>query len=374
MNSKYYNILRVNENTCKILLYGCVSSFKEDVNSKGFAVDFANAEATYENIEIRINSAGGDVFEGVAIFNMIRASEANVTIYIDGLAASIAGIIAMCGKPVKMNRYAMLMLHRVSGGSYGNADKIHQAAQDMEKVEGILINILSESMGITSDEIKTKYMDGNDHWISAEEAKAAGLVNEIYDGAKVVLPKTGEINAEKLANTFNNLLIHKQMKILWKKLGLKNEADEAQAVSAVEQFEAELQSANDLNKTQQTEIAALKARIQTFEDKAKADRDQQITALLDSAVQNGKIQETQRQTFKAMLDNDFDNGKAVIEAIQAPQRMIDMINTQNQGERKDWTFSDYQRRDPRGLETLKAEAPDVFKALYKNEFGTEINI
>ena len=54
--------------------------------------------------------------------------DADVTIYIDGLAASIAGIIALCGKPLYMNKYARIMLHRVSGGSYGNADELRKAA------------------------------------------------------------------------------------------------------------------------------------------------------------------------------------------------------------------------------------------------------
>jgi ATP-dependent Clp endopeptidase proteolytic subunit ClpP len=374
MNS-YYNILPVSADTCKILLYGLVSSYKEDVNSRGFATEFAEAERQYDNIDVRINSAGGDVFEGIAIFNTLRASQKNVTIYIDGVAASIAGIIALCGKSVKMNRHAMMMLHRVSGGSYGDADKMKRAAGDMEKVESVLVNILAERMGIENDKVMSTYMDGQDHWLTATEALELGLVNEIYDGAKVSLPK-GQIKnkALEIYNQFSNILTPKQMKILWNKLGLKNEAGEDEALKAVEQLQAELQTERTNSDSQKQEIESLKARIKTFEDQVKAERVQQIDTILTNAVKSGRIQEAQKPTFKAILENDFDNGKAAIESITPQQRMIDMLNKSPQGERKDWSFTDYQRKDPKALATMKAETPDVFKALYKNEFGTDINI
>lgn len=371
----YFNILPVSADTCKILIYGLVSSYSEDVNSRSFATEFSEAERMYENIEVRINSAGGDVFEGIAIFNTIRASNSNVTIYIDGVAASIAGIIALCGKPVKMNRYAMMMIHRVSGGGFGDAGKMKRAAEDMEKVEGVLVNILSERMGLEADEVMSGYMDGEDHWITADEALELGLVNEIYDGAQVSIPNEKSKNkAIEIFNQFNNVLKPIQMKILWSKLGLKNEAGEDEAVKALEKLEADLQTERANSEAHKKEIAALKARIKTFEDQAKADREKQIDTILANAVESGRIQEAQKPTFKAILENDFENGKAAIESIQPQQRMIDVINSGNQGPRKDWSFSDYQQKDPKALATMKAETPDVFKALYKQEFGTDINI
>lgn len=382
MTDKYYNILPVDADTCKILLYGYVSSYSEDVNSKSFANEFAEAESKYNNIQIRINSGGGDVFEGIAIFNTIRASSKNITIYIDGVAASIAGIIALCGKPVKMNRYSMLMLHRVTGGGWGDADKMRKSADDMEKVEGVLVDIMANATGMTVDEVKKQYMDGTEHWFTADEALRGGLVNEVFYGVKVDPPtgiinnvSTGSNRVKLFFNQFNTLLTQQKMKILWQKLGLKNESDEAEAVNAVEKLEADLAAERASSEAYKKEIGDLKKKLQAFEDKAAADRKAQIDTILTDAVKTGRIQEAQKPAFKALLEKDFENGKSAIEGLHVQNRMIDLLNAKSQNDPfKDYTFSDYQKKAPKALATMKAENPDEFKALYKAEFGKEPKI
>lgn len=97
---------------------------------------------------------GGEVYSGIAIFNALRGSKADVNIYIDGIAASIASVIASCGKPVHMSRYARLMVHSVSGGCYGNKDEIRQCVDEIESLEETLADIYAARCKKTKDEIK----------------------------------------------------------------------------------------------------------------------------------------------------------------------------------------------------------------------------
>ena len=117
--------------TATILLYGDVGD-GEKVDSGRVVSELLALSSTYQHIAVRINSRGGDVFEGVAIYNALRQADGDVKIYVDGLAASIAAVIALCGKPLYMSPYAKLMLHNVSGGTYGNAEELRQVASQRE--------------------------------------------------------------------------------------------------------------------------------------------------------------------------------------------------------------------------------------------------
>lgn len=375
--ARYYNIHATSADTCKILLYGIISSYSEDVNSRGFANDFADAENRYKNINVHINSNGGEVFEGIAIFNIIRNSAANITIYIDGVAASMAAIIALCGKPVKMNRYAMLMLHRASGGGYGNATDMARAAADMEKVENILVDILAEGMAIEPDEVKALYMDGQDHWITADEALKAGIITEIFDGVKVKLPADvdNKNKAQVYYNQYNHLLTEPNtMKNLFQKLGLKNEANEDEAVKAIDSIQVAADTEKSRADALEAENKTLKDKVANFEQAEKQAHAAAIENMLTSAIGTGRIKPDHKATYQAILEKDFDNGKTIIESLPAMRRMVNEIGEPSNDQRKDWTFNDYQRKAPKELVAMKANDPERFKALYKNEYGNEIKL
>ena len=98
---------------CCILLYGDIGEYDDNVRSGDIARELLEAEALTGKVDVRINSNGGEVYSGIAIFNALKNSKADITIYVDGIAASMASVIALCGKPVQMSRYARLMLHSV---------------------------------------------------------------------------------------------------------------------------------------------------------------------------------------------------------------------------------------------------------------------
>ena len=133
---KFFN-MKFDEHTCTVYLYGDIGDYY-DVSSGDVARELADAEAKCERINVRINSNGGDVFSGIAIFNLLRNSKADIRIYIDGVAASMASVIALCGKPVEMSKYARLMLHSVSGSCYGNKKEMQRCVAEIESLEDTL--------------------------------------------------------------------------------------------------------------------------------------------------------------------------------------------------------------------------------------------
>ena len=176
---KFFNIIP-GEDACCILLYGDIGDYDGNVRSGDIARELLEAEALSGRIDVRINSNGGEVYAGIAIFNALKNSKADITIYVDGIAASMASVIALCGKPVQMSRYARLMLHSVQGGCYGNKEEMRGCIREIESLEDTLCEMYAARMGKDKEEIRSLYFDGKDHWLRADEALALGLVNAVY--------------------------------------------------------------------------------------------------------------------------------------------------------------------------------------------------
>lgn len=165
-----------------IYLYGNVGS-GEKVDSERVTQELTELEHKTSEIQIRINSQGGEVYEGIAIFNALRRSTANITIYIDGVAASIAAVIALCGKPLKMAQNSRLMLHNVSGGTFGTAEELIATANEIKALEDTLAVMVSARCRMTPEAFKSKYFNGKDNWLTADECVKMGLATDIYENS-----------------------------------------------------------------------------------------------------------------------------------------------------------------------------------------------
>jgi ATP-dependent Clp protease protease subunit len=158
------------------------------------------------DITVRINSGGGDVFAGVAIHSMLKRHQANVTVYIDGLAASIASIIAMAGDKVIMPKGSMMMIHNPWSFTGGDANDFRKMADTLDAIRDSMIPIYADKTGMTSEEI-IALLDA-ETWLSAEEAVEMGFATEVEDSLKVaasVQGKTAIINGVEVdLNKFLN--------------------------------------------------------------------------------------------------------------------------------------------------------------------------
>ena len=143
------------------------------------------AEADGKPLDVHINSVGGNVYEGIAIYNALKNYENDVTIYIDGIAASIASVIACASDDVRINNGATLMVHGIKGGLsvYGGEDEIKDAADRclaaMQSCKESIVDIYESKTGMSRDDIIA--LMSTDSYLSAQEALDKGFCNEILN-------------------------------------------------------------------------------------------------------------------------------------------------------------------------------------------------
>ncbi len=151
------------------------------VSARGFLNQLK--ELDVEQINLHINSPGGEVFDGIAIQNLLKHHKANVTVYIDGIAASIASIIALAGDDIRIADNAYVMIHNPASIVWGEAKDMLKGAEMLDKITDGLAGDYSRKMGITVDEAKALMED--ETWYLGQEAVDAGFAGSTYEGARV---------------------------------------------------------------------------------------------------------------------------------------------------------------------------------------------
>ena len=129
------------------------------------------------DVTVQINSPGGDMFEGIAIYNLLRAHPARITVDVLGIAASAASVIAMAGDNIRMAPSSFLMLHNAWGVVIGNRHDMAEAATLFERFDGALADIYAARSGMARSEVAT-LLDA-ETFLTAQEAVAAGMADTI---------------------------------------------------------------------------------------------------------------------------------------------------------------------------------------------------
>lgn len=156
----------------------------EIIRSETSAKAFRDALAKYpeaKEIAIYINSYGGSVKEGTAIYNQLKRHSAHKTVYVDGFACSIASVIAMAGDTVVMPRNTMMMIHNMSMGIFGNAAELRKAADDLDVINQAGMAAYLDKAGDKLDPEKLKEMYDAETWLTAEQCIALGLADQYAD-------------------------------------------------------------------------------------------------------------------------------------------------------------------------------------------------
>lgn len=173
----------------------------EIVESETSANHFRNELAKYpdvKQINIYINSYGGSVFEGTAIYSQLKRHAAQKTVYIDGFACSVASVIAMAGDKVIMPRNTMMMIHNAWNIAIGNSTQLRKAADDLDVImEGNRQAYLEKSNGKITEEKLIELLEA-ETWLTAEQCVEYGLADELLGqeadltGAKQMLQKVNK--------------------------------------------------------------------------------------------------------------------------------------------------------------------------------------
>jgi len=166
-------------NDATVYIYDEIGWF--GIEAARFAKDFSEIKA--DTIHIRINSPGGDVFDGTAIANTIKQHSAKTITHIDAIAASIASIIALSSDEVIMAENAFFMFHEAWSISIGSAADFRKEADLLDKIDGVLAKTYVNKTG--KDEVEIKDLMAAETWLTAKEALEMGMVDQIEEGGEV---------------------------------------------------------------------------------------------------------------------------------------------------------------------------------------------
>ncbi len=170
-----------NPDVAELLIYGPIGDYFWDGISAASIVSQL-AAITASTINVRINSDGGVVTDGMAIFNALKSFPGTVNVTIDGVAASIASLIAMAGKTRYVYANSMMMIHGPQGASWGYADDMRDAAAVLDTFAKAMQTSYA-ARAKDPDSIASHLSDRRDHWYTAEEMIAAGLADQLIDEA-----------------------------------------------------------------------------------------------------------------------------------------------------------------------------------------------
>lgn len=338
-----------------MLLYGIIG---EKIDGDYFAQELNWLGREYDEITIRINSFGGDFNQGLSIVSEIRASKAFIITVVEGVAASMAGVIALAGDERRMNDYARIMLHLAyfvddKGNKVTSLSKKDQKA--IGQMNGIMTDILAR-IGKDTDSIKA--ILEAETWYDAATSQKEGLVSMVIDTTRKELAALEPLKLVARMNeelTFNNL---KSMKKLAAKFGLGEDATEEQILGKMQ--EAETKAANEAVERFLTIGKALGTITDENQEKAK----RLAKADFDLAAE-------MYLTPKAEGNPDGDAGEAKGEKGAEKNVTISELLKAIKGEGGKKEVKKFEDLSEEELETMREKEPKAYVALFKARYGYE---
>ncbi len=171
----YCTVKNKTDKAAELYFYGDIVSSKADKWSSDDkcptdVVEALEACKDAEQLDIYINSGGGSVFAGNAIFNRLKAHKAHKTVHIDGVAASIASVIALAGDEIIMPENTYMMIHKAWTFAIGNSDELRSTADRLDKLEESIVEVYDKSTGDEFTADKIRELMAAETWLSATEA------------------------------------------------------------------------------------------------------------------------------------------------------------------------------------------------------------
>lgn len=182
MKKNWYSITaNSRDNVAKIAIYDEIGSF--GISSKKFYDDLVNTTQRTQPVTVHINSPGGSIFDGLAIYNMLKNHTGRVTVQIDGLAASMASIVAMAGDEIIMPENALMMIHNPSGFACGDAGEMRDYADLLDKCRDSMVTIYTDRTGLPQTAI-IQAMDQTT-WYTGTDAVNLGFADRLTDPVRL---------------------------------------------------------------------------------------------------------------------------------------------------------------------------------------------
>ena len=210
MKENWYNIqAKKSTKAVDIYIFDEIGAF--GMNAQSFIEEIK--EFKNSDINLHINCVGGDVFDGMAIYNILKKRTAKTTVYIEGIAASMGSVIALAADTVVMAENSLFMIHNAWGGANGEAKDMKKTAALLDKISGEIADIYVKKTKLPYDKVKD--MMDEETWLNADEAFDLGFVDSISDAIKIAakydVSKFKNITNEEIKSKLNINLKSKTM-------------------------------------------------------------------------------------------------------------------------------------------------------------------
>lgn len=302
-----------------------------------------------EELEVRINSTGGDAFAGITIMNLLKDHPATVTVIVDGIAASAASVIAMGGDRIVMNRGSQLMIHEASGLCYGNAEDMRKTINALDVVSDSIADVYAARAGGTRAEWRDVMRA--EQWYRAEEAVEAGLADEIqgeepapvassrfkifnYAGrdnapdpwipTKTDAPPAEAGLSKESTTKEESLMSNSLISELYNRLGLTDpleDVTEPVILAALDEALAEVPVAEEpalpegVIPVEAEVLDQLKADAEAGREALEAHKVAERSAIVEAAIKEGKVAPARRDHWLAALEADKDGTVEVLASL-----------------------------------------------------------
>lgn len=379
MEKQFYNIVNKGKNA-EIRIYGDIWYYGEG-SSKNLSKQLNQLSKNHEEITLKINSGGGSVIEAVAIYNIIKNTDAKVIAIIEGIAASAMSFIIMACDKVIMGKATRIMTHKLRGGGYGTSQLLRNQADMMDSWEEDIYEMYASKTGMTVAEVKkTFFIEGKDVWLSPNDALKHGLIDEIQKGGAVKEGAVKGVVKAELDNSIsnvhdawqhyetqinNNIIKHNKMKKVIEKLGLPENATEAEVLTAIESIEKSKVIKGELLELPDADKSELANRLEKLEN-------QRSEELVNAAILAGKIVAKDKDVWLNIAKNDYDQTKGAIDSLPGKLDVKALINQQNNGgveDRSKWDIEDYLKNAPEALAEMEDNDPKAYKALIDKSYS-----
>ncbi len=299
---------KLNATSAEALIFGYIGS--GGVEAATFAKELAELKAEgVTDFTARINSPGGSVFDGLTLFNLME--ENSFTVIIEGLAASIASVMALAGKPVIMRANSFLMIHNPWTFAGGDANDLKKIQENLEMIKNTIMTIYQKKTGLTTEELSA--MMDDETWLSADDALGRKFIDKV-DGTS----DSGFANRSAAINTYYNSIFSQPnekdksnmlMTLLLNLFGVQA-ATEAEASNIVAAKVAELK--NQLTKAN-TDLQSAQTELEQFRNRDKQVKADRIKARLDKAIQDKVIDPAERPVWENNLKDDEEGTLAILD-------------------------------------------------------------
>lgn len=178
-NKSWYNINNLATGQAELAIYDDIGGF--GINAQQMIGDLEGIEG--QDLTLRMNTRGGDVFEGIAIYSALKRRSGKVTCMVDSLAASIGSVIAMAADEVVMAKPAKMMIHDAHGGIAGNAADVRKFVDLLDNTSETIASIYAERTGGSQRDWRDRMRE--ETWFTADEAVDAGLADRVAEESRI---------------------------------------------------------------------------------------------------------------------------------------------------------------------------------------------